>query len=370
MKVIPISKPIIGEEEIEKVIGVLKSGMLASGEYVKEFERKFADYTGVKNGIATSSGTTALHTVLEAFGIGEGDLVLTTPFSFIATANSILCAGAQPVFADVNRKTFNIDPHEIERRLEGNIIKALLIVHLYGCPCDMERIMKLVREHDLILIEDCAQAHGAEYRGKKVGSFGDAACFSFYPTKNLTTGEGGMILTNDDDIADKARKIIDHGRSKGYRHEHDILGYNYRMTDIAAAIGIEQLKKLDGFNEKRIRNAEFLTDGLEGMEFLELPSVPNGCKHVFHQFTVRVHHRDRFISYLSDKGIGYGIYYPIPIHRQRLYTELGYNQQLIHAERAAQEVISLPIHPSLSEDDLERILRTIQSYNITTRRRN
>ncbi len=217
---IPIAKPLIGESEKTKVMEVLESGILASGAYVEEFEKAFAAYTGTAHGIAASNGTTALHLALLAAGIKEGDKVLTTPFTFIASSNSILYCGAIPVFADIEKDTFNIDPEDVRRKLEEDPeIRGLLIVHLYGCPCKMDEIMELVEEYDLILIEDCAQAHGAEYRGQKIGTFGKAAAYSFYPTKNMTTGEGGMVLTDDDEVAEKARLLVNHGsKTVSYTH--------------------------------------------------------------------------------------------------------------------------------------------------------
>ncbi len=252
---IPIAKPLVGLEEEKAILEVLSTGQLASGDYVRRFESMFKEYIGSKYAICTNNGTAALHAALLGAGIGKGDLVITTPFSFIATANAILYTGATPIFADINWETFNIDPDNIERIIENTSskIKAILIVHLFGNPCDMDRITEICDTHDITLIEDCAQAHGAEYKNKKVGSFGLAGTFSFYPTKNMTCGEGGMIVTDDEEFYEKTKKIINHGQSK--RYQHDLLGYNFRMTNISATIGIEQLKKLDHFNSKRIGNA-------------------------------------------------------------------------------------------------------------------
>src|SRR3989304_8088785 len=237
---IHIASPLIGEEEKKAVEEVRSSGMLAQGPKVRELEEAFSRYIGSGHAIAANNGTTALHAALLACGIKRGDEVITTPFSFIATANTILYCGAKPVFADISEKTFNIDPEKIKDKITKKT-KALLIVHLYGLPCEMKGILEICEEHNLRLIEDACQAHGAEYKGKKVGSFGDAACFSFYPTKNMTTGEGGMIKTNDMEVAEKAMLLREHGSKVRYHHE--ILGYNYRMTAIASAIGIEQLKR-------------------------------------------------------------------------------------------------------------------------------
>lgn len=359
---IPIAKPIIGEDEISAVEAVLKSGFLAQGKKVEEFEQAFASYVGTKHAIAVNSGTAALHIALLAQGIGEEDEVITSPFTFMASANSILFTGAKPVFADIEEETFNIAPDNVEDKITSRT-KAIMPVHLYGQPCDMKRLMKIAEEHELIVIEDACQAHGAEYEGNKAGSFG-TGCFSFYATKNMITGEGGMITTNDNDIAQKARMIRNHGQIKRYFHE--ILGYNYRMTDIAAAIGLCQLGKLEGFNNKRIGNAGFLTEKLSGIKGLVLPKVRPNVRHVFHQYTVRIKRdfgmsRDELRQKLMDKGVGSEIYYPLPIHRQLPYQNLGYNDHLPNSETAAREVLSLPIHPSLTKEDLENIVCSIQS---------
>ena len=358
---IPIAKPIIGEDEISAVTAVLRSGVIAQGKKVEEFEGAFAEFIGTKYAVAVNSGTAALHISLLAQGIGEGNEVITAPFTFIASANSILFTGAKPVFADIEEDSFNIAPDSIDEKITRRT-KAIMPVHLYGQPCDMKRIMRIAREHGLIVIEDACQAHGAEYEGEKVGSFG-TGCFSFYPTKNMTTGEGGMITTNDKDIAEKARMIRSHGQRQRYFHE--ILGYNYRMTDIAAAIGLCQLGKVEEFNSKRIENAKFLTKGLSGIKGLIPPSIKSNTKHVFHQYTVRITQdfgipRDELRQKLVDKGVATEVYYPLPIHKQPLYQSLGYDDHLPNSEKAAREVLSLPVHPSLTKEDLENIVRAIQ----------
>ena len=355
---IPIAKPQLGEEEKRAVLEVLESGMLAQGTRVAAFEKAFAYFIGVKHAIATSNGTTALHIALLALGIGPSDEVITSPFSFIATANAIKMVGATPIFVDVNHNTFNIDYHQIEPAITPKT-KAILPVHLYGQSAEMDVISAIARKHNLSIIEDACQAHGAECDGKKVGSFG-TGCFSFYPTKNMTTGEGGMITTNDDHIAALARKLITHGSEKKYYH--DFIGYNYRMTDIAAAIGIEQLKKLPFFNEQRRKNALYLTKRLRLIQGLVVP--PINPKHVFHQYTIRVttefgKTRDELVQYLTDKGIGTAIFYPLPIHKQKAYSE--YNQMTFpHTEKIALEVLSLPVHPFITEKDMDYIITTIE----------
>jgi perosamine synthetase len=359
-RMIPISKPLLGEEEGRAVKEVLDSGSLTQGEGVRRFEGEFSKYVGVKFAVATNSGTSALHAALLSFGIGKGDEVITTPFSFIATANSILCTGAKPAFVDIDGATFNVDPEKIEQKITDNT-KALLIVHLFGQPCDMKRIMEFCKAHDLILIEDACQAHGAEFDAKKVGSFG-TGCFSFYSTKNMTTGEGGMITTDDEEIAEKARMIRNHGQTK--RYIHNALGYNYRMTDLAATIGLCQLKKLDEFNIRRIKNAQFLTKEIEKIEGLIPPYVMPHVKHVFHQYTIRVTEdfdmsRDELTRKLGEMGVDARVYYLMSIHKQPLYQKLGFHGELPISEKAANEVLSLPVHPALTKEDLTRIAEAL-----------
>ena len=358
---IPIAKPIIDEDEISAVTAVLRSGVIAQGRKVEEFEEAFAAFIGTKYGVAVNSGTAALHIALLAHGIGEGDEVITSAFTFIATANSILFTGAKPLFADIEEETFNISPDSIPDKITRRT-KAIMPIHLYGQPCDMKRIMEIAQKHGLIVIEDACQAHGAKYEGKRVGSFG-TGCFSFYPTKNMTTGEGGMITTNDKDIAEKARLIRSHGQRQRYLHE--ILGYNYRMTDIAAAIGLCQLEKLEESNNKRRDNARFLTERLSGIKGLIPPSVRPNVKHVFHQYTVRITRdfampRDELRQKLMNRGIATEVYYPRPAHRQPFYEKLCYTDHLPNSEKAAQEVLSLPVHPSVTKEDLENIVRAVQ----------
>jgi dTDP-4-amino-4,6-dideoxygalactose transaminase len=293
-----------------------------------------------------------------AHGIGRGDEVITSAFTFIASANSILYAGAKPVFVDIDPRTFNLDASRIEKAITKKT-KAILPIHLYGLACDMDPIMKIAKKHGLVVIEDACQAHGAEYKGRKVGSFGTGT-FSLYPTKNMTSGEGGMITTNDPVIDEKCRVIRQHGMRK--RYYHDELGFNFRMTDILAAIGLEQLKKLERFNEKRLANAKFLSTHLKGVT---VPAVPNGCKHVYHQYTIRVPDgkRDALRTYLQEHGVGSEVYYPVPIHQQTFYVQqLGYNMSLPETERAAKEVLSLPVHPALGAADLETIVAAINDF--------
>lgn len=350
---ITIGGPIIGEEEKQAVIAVLESGHLAQGPMVREFEERFAAQCGVKHAVATSSGTTALHLALLAHGIRPGDEVITTPFTFIASANAILFVGAKPVFVDIEEESFNINPTLIEEKITPRT-RAILPVHLYGNPCEIEAMMAIADAHGLVIIEDACQAHGASINGRQVGSFG-TGCFSFYPTKNITSGEGGMVTTHDDGIAERVRMLRDHGMRRKYYH--DLLGYNFRMTDIQAAIGLAQLGKIENFTHRRIANANYYGAHLENVI---IPQVREGTRHVFHLYTIRVAaRRDRFAPLLQEKGIQVGTYYPLPIHRQPMYRELGYSDSLPVAERASQQVISLPVHPALTSADLERIVEEV-----------
>lgn len=356
---IPIAKPIIGEDEISAVIEVLRSGNIAEGQKVKDFEEAFAKYSGTSFAVAVNSGTAALHAALLAHGIGAGDEVITTPFTFVATSNSILFTGAKPVFADIREDTFNIDPESIIEKITPGT-KAIIPVHLYGQAADMKAIMEIAQDNDLIVIEDACQAHGATFEGKNAGSFGEGT-FSFYPTKNMTTGEGGIITTNDLEIAQKAKMIRSHGSKQRYFHE--MLGYNLRMTDIAASIGITQLAKIADFNKSRIENAQYLSRSLGNIKGLTLPHVDKRCGHVFHQYTVRIRgdiSRDDVVSSLNKMHIGTGIYYPLPIHKQPFYKELGYTDSLPVSETASKEVISLPVHPSLKISDLDTISASLR----------
>jgi len=354
---IPIAKPIIEDEEKQAVLEVLNSGMLAQGQQVERFENMFAELCGVRYAIATSSGTTALHLALLANGIGTGDEVITSPFTFIASANSILFVGAKPVFADIDPITFNLDPESVKKAITPET-KAIMPVHLYGLCCDMNALMGIAEEHHLLVIEDACQSHAAEFKGKKAGSFGTGA-FSFYPTKNITCAEGGMITTDDDTLADECRVLRNHGMRRRYYHEK--LGFNFRMTDIHAAIGVAQIKKTRDFIDARRENARYYDQNLKGVI---TPIAPKSYKHVYHQYTIRVPDgkRDALKEFLKQKGIGTEIYYPLPIHQQGYIQELLGSQHFPNCEKAALEVLSLPVHPSLTKDDLQLVVNTINSF--------
>jgi len=355
---INIAQPLIGIEEKTAVMEVLDSGMIAQGPRVKAFEDAFAQMCGVGHAIATSSGTTALHAALLAHKIGEGDEVITSPFTFIASANSVLYTGARPVFVDIDPVTFNIDPNLIEAAITPKT-KAIMPIHLFGLSADMDAIRSVATKHGLAIIEDACQSHGAQFQGEMVGSMGTGV-FSFYPTKNITSAEGGMITTNDGRLAESCRVIRQHGMRR--RYYHDELGFNFRMTDVHAAIGLAQLGKLEKFNQQRKANAAFLSANLTGVV---TPVAPAGYEHVYHQYTVRVPHgrRDALLAHLQKNGVGTGVYYPVPVHKQTLYTkELGYDVSLPESERAAVEVLSLPVHPALSSTDLEIIVDVVNTF--------
>lgn len=357
---INIAQPDIGSAERDAVMEVMSTGGLAQGPKVAALEKEFAAYIGAKHAVAVNSGTAALHAALLAYGVGPGDEVITSSFSFIASGNAVLYTGARPVFVDIG-KDFNMDAGLVESAVTDRT-KAIMPVHLFGQPCDMAAIMGLAEKHGLAVIEDACQSHGSKYKGKKVGSFG-AGCFSFYPTKNMTTGEGGMITTGDDDVAEKARLVRAHGMK--VRYYHDVLGYNYRMTDIGAAIGLIQLAKLDSYNSRRAENAAWLSEGLAGLAGIIVPGSGAGRTHVYHQYTIRVTPdfavgRDALIEHLSELGIGSGIYYPVPIHQQKVYTQAGYNVSLPLTETCAAEVLSLPVHPLVSKADIDYIVRAIR----------
>ena len=353
---IHIALPQIGVEEKAAVLEVLSSGQLVQGPRVREFEERFAAWCGVRHAVAASSGTSALHAALLAHEIGEGDEVITSPFSFIASANCALFVGARPVFADIEPDYFTLDPEDVIRKITPRT-RVIIPVHLYGQPCNMDAIAAIAGAHRLVIIEDACQAHGAVFRGRRVGAWG-TACYSFYPTKNMTTVEGGMITTNDDRISERARLIRDHGAPKRYQHE--LLGYNLRLNELQAAIGLAQLPRLAGWNAQRQANAAYLTERLNGVPGVVTPSVREGAIHVFHQYTLRVKDRATLARRLSRRGIGYGTYYPTPIHRQPLYRRLGYDDDLPCADAASREVLSLPVHPSLSLIDLDRIVDAVK----------
>ncbi len=358
---IPVARPLVGEEEVEAVARVMRSGMLAQGSVVTGFESGFAEYCGARHAVGVNSGTAALHAALLAAGIGSGDSVIVPAFTFFATASSVSMCGATPLFADVDPATFNIDPESIAALVRPDT-RAIVGVHLFGQPFDVGAVRDLCDDHDLTLIEDAAQAHGAEYHGRRAGSLADIGCFSFYPTKNMTTGEGGMVTTDDDALAERVRLLINHGQSRKYLHS--VVGYNYRMTNIAAAIGLVQLDRLEGFNERRTRNARYLDHHLTGTG-LVTPHVAPGVRHVYHQYVVKIPAgypltRDAFMSALADWGIGTAVHYPIPVNRQPVYRSASGDVVCPVSDDLAASVVSLPVHPSVTDDELAYICDVIR----------
>ena len=351
---IPLANPVFDAAEADAVQEVLDSGMVADGPEVRRFEREFADYCEAAHGVATSNGTTALHAALEALNIGDGDRVVTTPLSFVASANTIRLAGAEPVFADIDPATYNLDPAATRRAVRASDADAILAVHLYGLPADMDALSEIAAEEGVALIEDAAQAHGATYGGEPVGTFGDAAAFSFYPTKNMTTGEGGMVVTDREAVADRAASFCNHGRTDEGGYAHERVGHNFRMTSLAAAIGRVQLDRLPDWVAARRANAQRLTDGLADVDAVTTPHEPDDRSHAYHQYTIRTPDRDRLQEGLADRGVDSGVYYPTPIHQLAAYDD--FDVRAPAAETAAEAVVSLPVHPALSDDDIERIV--------------
>ncbi len=362
---IPPAKPIIGEDEIAAVSDVMRTGMVAQGPQVAAFEEEFSNVLvpGTQS-VAVNSGTSALHIALlaagigaEKYGAGERVEVIVPSFTFAATANSVALAGATPVFVDIEPDYFTLDPEAVRAGITPQT-RAIMPVHLYGHPALMGELVQIAQENDLVIIEDAAQAHGASLGGTFVGDFGLAAAFSLYPTKNMTSGEGGMITTSDSELARRAAILRNQGMAVQYQNE--LVGLNNRMTDIHAAIGRVQLQKLPAWTKTRQANAAFLTDNLEGVV---TPKVADGAEHVYHQYTVRVEDdRDGFVEALKQEyGVGSGVYYPIPNHRLPSLERFAPDLVLPETELAAAQVVSLPVHPSLSQGDLERIVVAVNT---------
>jgi perosamine synthetase len=363
-KPISISEVRLGEAEEQLVLEVLRSGHLVQGAMVERLEREFAALCSVRHAVAVSSGTVALVAAVEALGIGDGDEVVTTPLTFVATLNAILEAGATARFADIDVADFTLDPGALERRMSDRT-RAIIPVHLYGQPAAMHQIAAVAARHGAALVEDAAQAHGASFRGQPVGSFG-VGCFSFYATKNIATGEGGIVTTDDDGIADRLRVLRNQGM-RG-RYEYEVPGHNYRLTDIQAALALPQLDHLAERNAQRVRNATRLSEGLSDVVGLVTPIVKPDRTHAFHQYTVRVTgeaglHRDQLAAKLGASGIGTGIYYPRAVYDAECFQRHPrvVLERMPVAEKIAREVISLPVHPWLNEEDLDRIVESVRT---------
>jgi perosamine synthetase len=348
--VIPAARPLIGEQERAAVDRVMTSGMVAQGPEVAAFENEFSKLVDGRHCIAVNSGTSALHLGMIAAGISPGDEVIVPSFSFAATANAVRLAGAIPVFADIEPDYFCLNPAAVEAAVTPRTT-AIMPVHLYGHPAAMREIMTIAERHDLLVVEDAAQAHAAALHDRPVGSFGQVAAFSFYPTKNMTSGEGGMVVTPDADVARMVRLLRNQGMER--RYENEVVGFNTRMTDIHAAIGRVQLGRLAGWTEDRQRNAAALDHGLTAVV---VPPVADGAVHVYHQYTIRASDRDALQAALSERGVGTGVYYPTPIHR---LPSFGLELDLPETERAAREVLSLPVHPALSAADVDAVIAAV-----------
>jgi len=370
---IPLSDIDLDDEEIEAVTKVLRSKWLSMGPVTQKFEKEFADYLGVKHAFGVSSGTAALHIALKALGIEEGDEVIVPSLTFVATANSVLYCGANPIFADIiSLNNFNISPDDILEKIT-NKTKAITVVHYGGYPCDMDAIMEIAKAHNLKVIEDAAHAPGAEYKGKKCGTIGDVGCFSFFANKNLVTGEGGMIVTNDDALAEKIRMIRSHGmttltwdRHKGHAHSYDVvdMGFNYRINEIASAIGLIQLRRLDGNNEKRREIVEEYKKRLEKISGISVPFKNYKEKPSYHILPILLAEdisRNEFIDKLKEKGIQTSIHYP-PIHLFTYYRKkFGFEEGILpKTEYVGEHEVTLPLYPGMREENVEYIINHIR----------
>lgn len=356
---IPLSKVEIDDDMRAIAIKALDSGHYILGKYTKEFEERFAKFCGVNYAVSTSSGTAAIFLALLALGISSRNEVIVPSFSFIATATPILMVGGKPIFTEVNPRTYTLDPKDVKRRITRRT-RAIMAVHLFGHPAEMDEISEIAERNGLLVIEDACQAHGAEYKGRRVGSLGIAGCFSFYPSKNMTVcGDGGMVTTDDLGLAEKIRMLRDHGRKEKYIHER--VGYNLRFNEVQAAIGMKQLGKLQQWNEKRRQLAEIYTAHLE--DLVVTPVEEKWSKRVYYMYVVRTRMRNELQTFLHNCGVATGIHYPIPIHQQPAITEsLGAQPSLKFTEELSSSVLSLPIYPSLGEEKVEWICDNIEKY--------
>jgi len=347
------------KKEIDEALGrALEETQFILGPNVEALEREVAAYHGLPYAVGCANGTDALLLALRACGIGAGDEVITTPFTFIATAETIALSGAKPVFADIRPDTFNIDPEKIAPKITPKT-KAIIPVHLFGHPADMASILDIAREHHLKVIEDCAQAFGASYQEQRVGTFADAGCFSFFPSKNLGCyGDGGMVITRDEAIASKIKMLRNHGSAVRYYHSE--VGYNSRLDEIQAAILRVKLPLIDEFNNARRANASLYGSALAGLDLVP-PLERPGCRHVYHQFTLRVQNRQKVADALADAGIASAVYYPVPLHLQEVFLKMyGPQESLDVSEACAREVLSLPMFPELTGEEIQQIADVIR----------
>lgn len=374
----------------KKVLDILSSAQYIMGENVNAFEKEFSEYLGVKHCISVANGTDALIIALKVLGIGEGDEVITTPFTFFATAEAISAVGATPVFCDVRLETFNMDPDKIEKKITKNT-KAIIPVHIFGQPCDMDEINDIAKRHNLYVIEDACQAVGSQYKGKMIGTLGDIACFSFFPTKNLgCAGDGGMIVTNDDNIAIICKALRAHGSGENGKKAYNILnnineeveedtkqdntiynplkyynyliGHNSRLDEIQAAILRVKLPYLDEWNDKRRQIAKYYNEELKDTK-LVTPYEDENVKHIYHMYILQSERREELVSYLKEKGIATGIYYPIPLHLQEAYTYLGYKEgDMPNAEYLSKRTFAIPMFPELTEEEMKYIVQALKEF--------
>jgi len=365
---IKVAHPSVGEEEVEAVRKVILSGNYVSGKIVREFEDRFAEYIGTNHAVAVSSGTAALIISLQALGIKKGDEVIVPPLTFFSTVTSVIAVGATPVFADIDSDDMCLSPKDFERRITAKT-RAVIPVHLFGNAAKMDELMMIAEARDIAVVEDCAQAHGTEYKGRRVGGFGKTGCFSFFATKHMTTGEGGMITTDDPGIADKARMIRSHGMTG--RDEHVVFGLNSRMTEIEAAMGLVQLGRLDGLNDKRIANSEYLIKELHSLEWAIVSEIDPQIKHTYFWTPLMVDEEgtgksfEELKTHLSENGIGFRQRYQEPLYRQKVLGELGLDYSAIslpNVENIAGKVLGLPNHPGLSKSDLNRVVEVLKSF--------
>ena len=347
------------KDEINKAIQqVLSNQWFILGKELEKFEKEFSSYIGVKYGIGVNSGSDALYLAVKALGIGKGDEVITVSHTFVSTVDAIVRNGAKPIFLDIDPETYTIDVTQIEKKITERT-KAIIPVHLYGHPSDMDPIMENAEEHNLFVIEDACQAHGAEYKGKKVGSIGHIGCFSFYPAKNLGAyGDAGMIVTNDEELAGRLRMMRNYGQLKKYYHQ--FIGVNSRLDEIQAAILRVKLKHLDEWNEKRRKVARLYNEFLEDSEVIT-PTQSEYAKHVYYVYVIRHKNRDKLEEHLEKNGIQTLIHYPIPVHKQKAYTDLGFAAKLPETEKICNEILSLPMHPWLKGDEINLIANVIKS---------
>ncbi len=347
------------DELMKATLEVIKSGKFILGPQVSEFEEKVADYLGVKYAVGVGNGTDAISIALSAIGINPGDEVITTPFTFVATAETIAMLGAKPVFVDIDPDTFNINPELIEERITEKT-RAIIPVHLYGQAAEMDRILEIAKKYDLFVIEDTAQGIGATYRGRKLGTIGDVGTFSFFPTKNLgALGDGGLVVTNNEEIFKKVKSLRVHGSPRKYYHEY--LGYNSRLDTLQAAYLIVKLPHTDEWNRKRREIADFYNENLK--DVVRVPREKEGNYHIYHQYSIRTEKRDELRNFLNERGIGTAIHYPIPLHLQPAFSYLGYKEgDFPEAEKAAREVLSLPVFPELTEDEKNYVVEKIKEF--------